>query len=176
MVLFFKRKMHEIRNQCILLLHTPLGSPLLLHTKVPLIFYFPRDPEGFYFQYPGFPSLMVPYGRASDFFFSGHCGILTLTACEWYYLKKFKLFYPNLFALIFTAFALLAVRVHYLQLYFYEFFTRFLIKISIFLKIFSFFFNFFIFFKFYKKLKINSNRYKCWDNNIALDPLDVHLT
>ena len=30
-----------------------------------------RYPEGFYWEYPGFPSFVVPYGRTSDFFFSG---------------------------------------------------------------------------------------------------------
>ncbi len=29
-------------------------------------------PEGFYWDTPGFPSLVVPYGRTSDFFFSGN--------------------------------------------------------------------------------------------------------
>ena len=45
--------------------------------------------------------------------FSGHCGILALTSCEWYALKKYKIFYANLFALIFTAFGLLALNAHY---------------------------------------------------------------
>jgi len=29
-------------------------------------------PEGFYWEAPGFPSFAVPYGKTSDFFFSGN--------------------------------------------------------------------------------------------------------
>lgn len=28
-------------------------------------------PQGFYWEPPGFPSFAVPYGKTSDFFFSG---------------------------------------------------------------------------------------------------------
>jgi len=45
-------------------------------------------PDGYYWDYPGFPSLAVPYGRLSDFFYSGHCGFLTVNALEWYVNKK----------------------------------------------------------------------------------------
>lgn len=41
-------------------------------------------PDGYYWKDPGFPSLTVPYGRSSDFFWSGHCGFLTILICEWY--------------------------------------------------------------------------------------------
>jgi hypothetical protein len=78
-----------------------------------LYMYTPKFPQGFFFQYPGFPSIMVPYGRQSDFFFSGHCGILTITTLEWHTLKKWKMFYPNLIALFYTAFVLMSLRVHY---------------------------------------------------------------
>lgn len=30
-----------------------------------------RFPDGYYWLDPGFPSFVVPYGRSSDFFFSG---------------------------------------------------------------------------------------------------------
>lgn len=42
-----------------------------------------RYPEGYLWEDPGVPSLVVPYGRSSDFFFSGHCGFLNLCALEW---------------------------------------------------------------------------------------------
>ncbi|CAI2372230.1 unnamed protein product [Moneuplotes crassus] len=40
-----------------------------------------RFPEGYLWRYPGFPSLVVPYGQTNDFFYSGHVGgalIMTL--------------------------------------------------------------------------------------------------
>ena len=33
-----------------------------------------RFPEGYLWRYPGFPSLVVPYGATNDFFYSGHVG------------------------------------------------------------------------------------------------------
>ena len=50
----------------------------------------------------------------SDFFFSGHCGILTLTTCEMYACKNWKIFFPNLLAIFYVAFCLLAFRGHYI--------------------------------------------------------------
>ena len=82
--------------------------------RIPHLWVFtPKFPEGFYWKYPGFPSLTVPYDRTSDFFFSGHCGILTITMMEWRALKEYKLFYLNLLGLCFTATSLLILRVHY---------------------------------------------------------------
>lgn len=40
-----------------------------------------RFPQGYLWRYPGFPSLVVPYGATNDFFYSGHVGgalIMTL--------------------------------------------------------------------------------------------------
>ena len=39
-------------------------------------------PEGFYWNYPGFPSLFVPYGMTTDFIYSGHVGILIICMME----------------------------------------------------------------------------------------------
>lgn len=36
-----------------------------------------------YFEYNGYTSLTIPYEKDfTDFFFSGHCGALTLFICE----------------------------------------------------------------------------------------------
>lgn len=72
-----------------------------------------RFPQGFYFEDPGFPSLTVPYGRMSDFFFSGHCGMLTICYFELTKEKYQRIRIFNLIALIWTAFALICLRVHY---------------------------------------------------------------
>lgn len=39
-------------------------------------------PEGMIWHDPGFPSLVVTYGAANDFFFSGHMALATLFAAE----------------------------------------------------------------------------------------------
>eukprot|EP01017_Pseudomicrothorax_dubius_P010018 TRINITY_DN1352_c0_g1_i1.p1 TRINITY_DN1352_c0_g1~~TRINITY_DN1352_c0_g1_i1.p1 ORF type:complete len:302 (-),score=20.12 TRINITY_DN1352_c0_g1_i1:145-1050(-) len=39
-------------------------------------------PAGYVWDDPGVPSIVVPYGRTSDFFFSGHCGFLVICAAE----------------------------------------------------------------------------------------------
>lgn len=39
-------------------------------------------PEGIIWDYPGFPSLLVTYDVANDFFFSGHTGISVVGAVE----------------------------------------------------------------------------------------------
>lgn len=78
-----------------------------------LYFFRLKFPAGFYFPYPGFPSLTVPYGRESDFFFSGHCGMLTICMKELSKEKFNTLKIINLFAIIWTAFSLVCLRVHY---------------------------------------------------------------
>lgn len=44
-----------------------------------------KYPEGYLWDYPGFPSLMVSYEKSNDFFFSGHVGIPILIGLEFYY-------------------------------------------------------------------------------------------
>ena len=39
-------------------------------------------PEGYYWDYPGFYSIVVPYGATNDFFFSGHVGCCLICALE----------------------------------------------------------------------------------------------
>lgn len=40
-------------------------------------------PEGFIWEYPGFPSLVVNYDKTNDFFYSGHVGMPLIAALEW---------------------------------------------------------------------------------------------
>lgn len=82
---------------------------------MPQIYLFvPKIPEGMITGYPGFPSIFVPYGKYSDFFFSGHCGNLTIHMCEWYKLNNIKMFIISVFGLLFTIFACIALRFHYI--------------------------------------------------------------
>jgi len=70
-------------------------------------------PKGYYWESPGFPSFVAPYGRTTDFFFSGHSGFLVLMGNEWKrcgYKKVHKLIMLNL---IYTIFVLLSCQGHY---------------------------------------------------------------
>ncbi len=71
-------------------------------------------PQGFYWwDDPGFPSAVVPYGRGSDFFFSGHIGFVTLCASEWKKNGYNKVAWGIVVGGVYTAFILLAYHVHY---------------------------------------------------------------
>lgn len=47
-----------------------------------------RYPEGYLWNYPGFPSLVVPYGKTNDFFYSGHAGGALVMTLEFRTLSK----------------------------------------------------------------------------------------
>jgi len=70
-------------------------------------------PNMYWWENPGMPSLVVPYGRGSDFFFSGHSGFLVICINEWNTLgfKKIRNFICVVLAL--TIFTLLVYRIHY---------------------------------------------------------------
>ena len=87
-------------------------------------------PEGFYWEATGFPSFVVPYGRTSDFFFSGnlfekekyeniyklitgHVGFLSICTYEWYMLKIYKMMFLTILINIYMIFVLLSFRTHY---------------------------------------------------------------
>jgi len=76
------------------------------------LFYLPF-PEMYWWYDPGFPSLVVPYGRGSDFFFSGHSGFVLICLMEWKTngYKKIKWLVAAVLAL--TVFTLLVYRIHY---------------------------------------------------------------
>jgi len=70
-------------------------------------------PQGFYWEAPILPSLVVPYGRGSDFFFSGHSGFLVICASEWHKIKMPKMRNFAIGVAIYTIFVLLTYRIHY---------------------------------------------------------------
>lgn len=72
-----------------------------------------RFPEGYLWEYPGFPSLVVSYLKTNDFFFSGHVGLPIIIMCELYKMKKFRMLYFSLFTLILEFFTMIALRGHY---------------------------------------------------------------
>lgn len=71
-------------------------------------------PEGYYWKDPHFPSIVVPYGRNSDFFFSGHCGFLNLCGLELLRQGKKKLFLMICFINLYIGFVMLVFRIHYM--------------------------------------------------------------
>jgi len=75
--------------------------------------WFSPFPQGFYWESPGIPSLVVPYGRGSDFFFSGHSGFLVICASEWHKLKFPKVRNYCILTAIYTVLILLTYRIHY---------------------------------------------------------------
>ena len=70
-------------------------------------------PQGVIWTDPGVPSLAVPYGIFSDYYFSGHCGFLTMMILENYKLGNRKLAAGISVFLPYLAFVLVATRVHY---------------------------------------------------------------
>jgi hypothetical protein len=42
-----------------------------------------KKADGYIWEYPGFPSLVVPYGQTNDFFYSGHMGGSFIATLEW---------------------------------------------------------------------------------------------
>jgi len=70
-------------------------------------------PPGYSWNYPGWPSIVVPYGVFSDFFFSGHVGFLMLLACENYAIGRKWLFWTAIGCQPFLIIVMISYRVHY---------------------------------------------------------------
>lgn len=76
-------------------------------------FFLFQFPVGYAFEDPGFFSLMVPYGTTSDFYFSGHCGILLLINMELSHLGYRALSWVNFAFLGYMIFVMIGTRGHY---------------------------------------------------------------
>ena len=70
-------------------------------------------PPGIIWHYPGFPSALVTYGVANDFFFSGHTAIAVFGAIELARLKRPWLTVTAIFIVIFEIAAVVILRAHY---------------------------------------------------------------
>jgi len=70
-------------------------------------------PEGFIWEYPGFPSLMVSYLKTNDFFYSGHVGMPIILMCEFRILKRYNMFAFCVLTLFVEIFTVLITRAHY---------------------------------------------------------------
>lgn len=70
-------------------------------------------PPNMIWHYPGFPSLLVTYSVADDFFFSGHTAIAMFAAIEVARLKKHWLTVLAIFVVLFEILTVLVLRAHY---------------------------------------------------------------
>ena len=70
-------------------------------------------PPGAIWHYPGFPSLLVTYGVAHDYFFSGHTAIAVLGGCELTRFDRRWLTAGGVAIVFFEAATLLVLRAHY---------------------------------------------------------------
>ena len=71
------------------------------------------SPPNMIWHYPGFPSLLVTYSVAGDFFFSGHTAIAVFAATEVARLKKHWLTVLAIFIALFEIAAVIVLRAHY---------------------------------------------------------------
>ena len=72
----------------------------------------PAPPNAIW-HYPGFPSLLVTYGVANDYFFSGHTAIAVLGACEMVRMRRPWLTALAVFVVVFEIATVLVLRAHY---------------------------------------------------------------
>lgn len=70
-------------------------------------------PAGMIWHYPGFPSLLVTYHVANDFFFSGHTAIAVFGAIELARFRKPWLTVGAILLVLFEAAAVIVLRAHY---------------------------------------------------------------
>jgi PAP2 superfamily C-terminal len=70
-------------------------------------------PPNIIWHYPGFPSLLVTYYVANDFFFSAHTSIAVLAATELARLRRRWLTILAMGVVVFEAVAVLSLRAHY---------------------------------------------------------------
>jgi hypothetical protein len=70
-------------------------------------------PDNMIWRYPGFPSLLVTYGVANDYFFSAHTAIAVFAATEIARLGRRWLKLVAVLIIVFEAATVLALRAHY---------------------------------------------------------------
>lgn len=70
-------------------------------------------PAGMIWHYPGFPSLLVTYHVANDFFFSGHTAIAVFGATELSRFHRKWLTVTSILLVLFEVAAVLVLRAHY---------------------------------------------------------------
>mmetsp|Transcript_27607 Transcript_27607/g.27295 ORF Transcript_27607/g.27295 Transcript_27607/m.27295 type:complete len:117 (+) Transcript_27607:429-779(+) len=72
-----------------------------------------KFPDDNLWDYPGIPSITVTYLRTTDFFYSGHVGVMVFCALENRHEGNRFLMYLSIFTAFFEFFVLLVLRAHY---------------------------------------------------------------
>jgi hypothetical protein len=73
-----------------------------------------RFPDGYLWEYPGFPAIAISYLKTNDFFYSGHVGLPMILALEFKKLGCFMcLFWISIFTMLLEAFTMIVTRGHY---------------------------------------------------------------
>lgn len=72
-----------------------------------------RYPEGYLWDFPGFYSITVPYGKTNDFFFSGHIGCCMINFCEFSAIRWNKMANFSFFTGVLQATLMISLRSHY---------------------------------------------------------------
>lgn len=70
-------------------------------------------PDGYIWDYPGFPSLVVSYKETSDFFYSGHMGFIVICFFDNLSYQNYFLVALSIFSISIEFFVLLLTRTHY---------------------------------------------------------------
>ncbi len=70
-------------------------------------------PDNMIWRYPGFPSLLVTYSVANDYFFSGHTAIAVFAATELARLHRRRLTLLAVVVVLFEVTTVVALRAHY---------------------------------------------------------------
>ena len=80
-------------------------------------FFYNPLPENFQFNFPGFPSIFVPYYKTSSFFYSPTIGILVLCCIEWERSKllRIPMLCLGIILVVFESFFMMILRKHYLD-------------------------------------------------------------
>jgi len=77
-----------------------------------LVFLMPF-PELYFWERPSLPSLVVSYGKESDFFYSGHSGFLVICMNEWEKIGNKTIRNGIALTTIYTVWILIVYRIHY---------------------------------------------------------------
>lgn len=73
-----------------------------------------RFPDGYGWNYPGFPSITVSYLKANDFFFNSTTGLMLICGLDFYYEGQIIFFVLSLLAIIFQSLLLIFLRGQYI--------------------------------------------------------------
>jgi hypothetical protein len=72
-----------------------------------------RKPNGYCWEYPGFPSIAVSYQPTSDFFYSGHVGVMLFCGLEHKFLGNSYMMWVSFGVCLLESIVMIVLRGHY---------------------------------------------------------------